>query len=282
MAYNTGVHPDPYPVGSIFLSVVTTNPKTLLGYGTWELLTAGQMLMTANTTDTTNIGKAEGSNTKSVPLLSHNHSGPSHSHAIYVNNCGEINTRGRSADHTHAIYINNQPAFGTTGASANHTHSFTPSGTISSAGSHSHNIHSSGGDWKPLLYDNGKSSKGNVERKGTAAGNAFVTFGAPEMASFGYGSTQNQTSGSHSHTFTGNAGTTGYISSDHAHTVPEHGHSAYSGGESVDHYHTVPEHGHSASSGDAGTGATGSAGTANATMDVTNAHIKVYAWKRTA
>ena len=41
-------------------------------------------------------------------------------------------------------------------------------------------------------------------------------------------------------------------------------------------------HTHTASSVASGTGATGSTGTANATMDVTNAYYSVYVWRRTA
>ena len=35
----------PFPVGSVFISVVTTNPATLLGYGTWVAFGAGRVLI---------------------------------------------------------------------------------------------------------------------------------------------------------------------------------------------------------------------------------------------
>jgi len=34
-----------WPVGSVFIAVVSTNPATLLGYGTWSAFGAGQMLV---------------------------------------------------------------------------------------------------------------------------------------------------------------------------------------------------------------------------------------------
>lgn len=34
-----------FPVGSVFLSVVSTDPATLLGYGTWAAIAAGRMLV---------------------------------------------------------------------------------------------------------------------------------------------------------------------------------------------------------------------------------------------
>ena len=41
----TGAYNEPFPIGSVFLSVVSTNPATLLGYGTWSAIAAGQVLV---------------------------------------------------------------------------------------------------------------------------------------------------------------------------------------------------------------------------------------------
>jgi len=35
-----------WPIGSVFIAVVATNPNTLLGYGTWTLLGTGDLTLT--------------------------------------------------------------------------------------------------------------------------------------------------------------------------------------------------------------------------------------------
>jgi hypothetical protein len=41
-----------FPIGAIFISVVATNPKDLLGYGTWVEFGAGKVLVGINSADT--------------------------------------------------------------------------------------------------------------------------------------------------------------------------------------------------------------------------------------
>lgn len=41
-----------FPVGSVFLAVVATNPATLLGYGTWSQIASGKFLVGQNSGDT--------------------------------------------------------------------------------------------------------------------------------------------------------------------------------------------------------------------------------------
>ena len=40
------------PVGSVFIAVVSTDPSTLLGYGTWSSIGAGRVLVGLNSADT--------------------------------------------------------------------------------------------------------------------------------------------------------------------------------------------------------------------------------------
>jgi len=49
-----------WPVGSVFLSVVSTNPATLLGFGTWTQIAQGQFLVGQLAADP-DFGAAEGS-----------------------------------------------------------------------------------------------------------------------------------------------------------------------------------------------------------------------------
>jgi len=54
LANTSHTHPggsEAFPVGAVFLAVVSTNPATLLGYGTWTQIAAGKMLVGQDTDD---------------------------------------------------------------------------------------------------------------------------------------------------------------------------------------------------------------------------------------
>lgn len=77
---HTGVLEACWPVGSVFISVVSTNPATLLGFGTWAALAAGRMLVGIDAGQTEFDVLRETGGAKTVTLTANEM--PSHTHVI--------------------------------------------------------------------------------------------------------------------------------------------------------------------------------------------------------
>lgn len=82
---NEGGGGEAFPVGSVFLSVVSTNPATLLGYGTWEAMGAGRVLVGMNAADADfdTLEQTGGSKTHTLTVAempSHTHTQDPHTH----------------------------------------------------------------------------------------------------------------------------------------------------------------------------------------------------------
>lgn len=78
-----------WPVGSIFISVVSTDPATLLGFGTWSAFGAGRVMVGLNATDTDfDVVRDTGG------AKTHTHSTPAHQHpdGELVDNDGAVST----------------------------------------------------------------------------------------------------------------------------------------------------------------------------------------------
>lgn len=75
-----------FPVGSVFISVVSTDPSSLLGYGTWESFGAGRVMVGLDSGDAAfdTAEETGGSKTHTLTLSEM----PSHSHDVYVGNSG--------------------------------------------------------------------------------------------------------------------------------------------------------------------------------------------------
>lgn len=75
----TGNTTESFPIGAYFFSAVTTNPNTLLGYGTWTQAAEGQVLVGFKSGDT-NFGTLGGTGGEAAHSLlvgeipAHNHS----------------------------------------------------------------------------------------------------------------------------------------------------------------------------------------------------------------
>ena len=134
-----------YPVGSIYMSVVNTNPSQFFG-GTWVAWGAGRVPVGINTGDG-NFNTVEKTGGSSVVTLTANQM-PSHTHTF----TGNATTTGSAGGHTHNIGrdtdggagssrytvhgsgVSGADATAPTSNAGSHTHSLTPKGTIAKAG----------------------------------------------------------------------------------------------------------------------------------------------------
>lgn len=80
-----------WPIGSVFLSVVSTNPATLLGIGTWSAFGAGRMLVGVDSNDADFNAAEKTGGAKTVTLTaaempSHTHIQDAHTHVQNAHN----------------------------------------------------------------------------------------------------------------------------------------------------------------------------------------------------
>lgn len=84
--YFESLTPQAFPIGAIYTSVVSTNPATILGYGTWTAFGAGRTLVGVDTgqTEFDTVEETGGAKTHTLTISEM----PSHNHDIYVGNVG--------------------------------------------------------------------------------------------------------------------------------------------------------------------------------------------------
>ena len=121
-----------YPVGSIYISTVSTNPATLFGFGTWEAMPAGRVLLAQGKSDwgtTYNAGSTGGEATHQLTVGEL----PPHTHTASTNTTGE---------HTHIYKYTNGFASPSNSGSLTRQEWLRPVENIdtSIAGNHSHTV----------------------------------------------------------------------------------------------------------------------------------------------
>lgn len=133
-----------YPVGSIYTNAgVTTNPATLLGFGTWVAFGAGRVMVGFNSSDTSFDALEETGGSKDAVVVSHSHtfSGSAtavgnHQHAVdYPLDCGADRLQfGSTTGRTDVFCDSNGGADVMPLSSAAGAHSHDISGTIATTG----------------------------------------------------------------------------------------------------------------------------------------------------
>ena len=119
-----------YPVGSVYINAsVSTNPATLLGFGTWTEVGAGRVLVGQDTGDTSFDVLGETGGFKDASVVAHTHTGTTaanggHSHTFPLTSNSGSGVGGWSG----GAVLSNAP----TSTVSDHTHSFTTDSTGSS------------------------------------------------------------------------------------------------------------------------------------------------------
>jgi len=135
-----------YPVGAIYInSGVTTNPSTLLGFGTWTAFGAGKVMVGYNSSDALFDSLEETGGSKDAIAVSHTHTfsattgnmsaNASHAHLMkYTDITNESRNFGtNNNDSAQGYDLTGYDSLNTSSTSTEHTH--TVSGTTDSTGS---------------------------------------------------------------------------------------------------------------------------------------------------
>lgn len=96
-----------FPVGSVFISVVSTNPATLLGYGTWAAFGVGRFLLGTDSTAKETAGSSTHSHGFTQPSA---HGALAHSGAAVSAHGSHTHQYSQVVNHTHAMTASNTVA----------------------------------------------------------------------------------------------------------------------------------------------------------------------------
>ena len=146
---------DVYPIGSIYMSVTSTDPHDLFG-GVWEALDQGRVLIGAGTSHP--AGQEDGLETITLTtneLPSHSHTIEPHSHSLSDATASFSGSTGSAGSHSHSTTSSGSHSHTVSNTVGSGSKEFTQSGFVekewcrtststSTAGSHSHTASSNG------------------------------------------------------------------------------------------------------------------------------------------
>jgi len=133
-----------YPVGSIYLGTLSTNPNTLFGFGTWVAFGSGRMLISQDATyPAGTTGGAATTTLITANLPSHTHTfsattGAMNSNTSHTHQIGSRDSTANNGGDPNQEFVNdfgtgNGPAATTSSVNIDHTHNV--SGTTGGTGS---------------------------------------------------------------------------------------------------------------------------------------------------
>lgn len=277
-----------FPIGSIYTSYnISTNPATLLGFGTWSAIQDRMLIGASSAYPATSTGGAATHTLTVSELPSHSHSASSasagsHTHSASTSSTGAhthsvSGTATSAGSHTHTI---------TVASSGSHTHA----ASTSSAGAHTHTrgtMEITGYHGSEALINGGSTGIHPV------SGAFYVTTGQNNhiSASIGDGAQQinfqasrswsgaTSSAGAHTHTVTVSSTNSAHTHNVSAANAGAHTHSVSGTAASAGaHTHTVTinangAHTHTISIGNTGGGAG---------FSTVSPYLAVYMWRRTA
>lgn len=133
-----------YPVGSIYINATSSsNPVSLLGFGTWEAFGAGRVMVGLNASDAAFDTAEETGGSKDAIVVSHTHgatltgtsgSGGSHYHTYQTGYNTNVSSQGSNGNFGGGTPDDTSFIYNTNTVDA-HTHSLSVNGTTDSAGS---------------------------------------------------------------------------------------------------------------------------------------------------
>jgi hypothetical protein len=122
-----------YPVGSIYVNAaVSTNPATLLGFGTWVEFGAGRVMVGFNSSDALFDTLEETGGSKDAVVVSHTHTGTTAGNGSHQHGLVPEYTSGGDNDRGAASSIFSVDTLGGTDFAGLHDHTFTTNSTGSS------------------------------------------------------------------------------------------------------------------------------------------------------